>query len=98
MAVSVMERQQLRPTQLAYRVCVFAFLLNYCYSVFLALYSEPIIGLNTPAINVIYGLTMGLPLFVICGRVLIKVMDRRHSLVAGEGGNGSESPDQRSLE
>jgi F0F1-type ATP synthase membrane subunit a len=98
MVVSVMERQQPRPTPLAYRVCVFAFLLNYCYSVFLALYAEPIIGLNTPAINVIYGLTMGLPLFVICGRVLITVRERRHSLAAGEGGNGSEPPDQRALE
>lgn len=97
--VSVMEKQQLRRTPLAFRVSVFAFFLNYCYSIFLALYAEPIIGLNTPEINIIYGLIMGLPLFLICRRVLHKV--RVSSLEVGEGGNGSEPPGQhdvRSLE
>lgn len=92
-----MERQQPRPTLLASRVSVLAFLLNYCYSIFLALYAEPIIGLNTPAINVIYGLTMGLPLFLICGRVLSKVRDRRNTVDVVEGENGSDLPGRRAV-
>ena len=92
-----MERQQLRPTLWASRVSVLAFLLNYCYSIFLALYAEPIIGLNTPAINFIYGLTIGLPLLLICSRVLAKVSDRRNAVDIGEGENGSEPPDQRAV-
>jgi hypothetical protein len=96
-----MEKQQLRQTATAFRVSVFAFFLNYCYSLFLALYAEPIIGLNTPEINVIYGLIMGLPLFLICRRVLTKVSERKYSLDVSEGGNGSDPPGQhgvRSLE
>lgn len=91
------ERQQLRPTLWASRVSVLAFLLNYCYSIFLTLFAEPIIGLNTPAINVIYGLTMGLPLLLICGRVLAKVSDRRNTVDVGEDENGSEPPGQRAV-
>ena len=95
--VPIMEKKKLIQTSLAYRISVFAFFLNYCYSIFLALYAEPIIGLNTPEINILYGLIMGLPLLVICSRLLNKVSERKFSLDVDEGRSGSEPLGQHAV-
>ena len=57
-------------TKLALNICVFAFLLNYIFSLILVLISEPISGLTSPHLNIAYALAIGVPIFILCGRVL----------------------------